>query len=157
MAAGLAAVVAVVAWLLRRRLRPDVPTQPRRPTVPAQLDRADFARPDAPWLVAAFSATTCLSCAATWDKVRHLESDTVAVDEVDAAARRHIHRRYGIDAVPIVVVADVEGVVQASFVGQPSTADLWATVAELRRPGSAPAACDHHASAPASGPGGKED
>jgi hypothetical protein len=152
-AAGVAALVGVVAFVLQRRLGPDGPTQPRH-AVPAQLDRADFARPEAAWLVALFSSSTCLSCADTWDKVRQLESRVVAVDEVEVTARRDLHARYGIDAVPIVVVADADGVVRASFIGPPSTADLWATVAELRDPGSAPSACDHHASAPATAPGG---
>lgn len=146
-AAGLAAVVGAVALVLRRRAVPDRPTQPRRAAVPAQLDRADFDRPEAPWLVAVFSSATCLSCADTWAKASQLESAAVAVQDVDVAARPDLHRRYGIDAVPIVVVADGDGVVQASFVGTPSAADLWATVAELRDPGSAPPDCDRHGSA----------
>ncbi len=32
----------------------------------------------------------------------------------------------------MVLVADADGVVRASFVGSPSAADLWAAVAELR-------------------------
>jgi hypothetical protein len=143
-AAVVAVVVAVVAVVVRRRARPDRPTQPRRTPVPAQLDRNDFERPDAPWLVVVFGSTTCLSCAGTLAKADHLVSDAVAVADVDAAARPDLHRRYGIDAVPIVVVADVDGVVRASFVGPPSAADLWATMAELREPGSAPPDCDHH-------------
>jgi hypothetical protein len=143
-AAVVAIVVAAVAVVIRRRARPDRPTQPRRPSVPAQLDRDDFDRPDAPWLVVVFGSTTCLSCADTRAKAAHLASEDVAVADVDAAARLDLHRRYGIDAVPIVVVADADGVVRASFVGPPSAADLWATMAELRDPGSAPPECDHH-------------
>ena len=52
----LAAAVAIAA-LLRAKL-PQPPTQARW-AVPAQLDRADFDRPDAPWLVVVFSSTTC--------------------------------------------------------------------------------------------------
>jgi hypothetical protein len=51
--------------------------------------------------------------------------------------------------VPAVVVADAEGVAQASFLGAVTATDLWATVAELREPGSVPDGCDHHGSAPA--------
>jgi hypothetical protein len=32
----------------------------------------------------------------------------------------------------MIVVADDEGVTRASFVGVPSTADLWSALAELR-------------------------
>jgi hypothetical protein len=45
---------------------------------------------------------------------------------------RQLHDRYGIDAVPTVVVADHEGVVRASFLGQPTAAELWSALAGLR-------------------------
>ena len=56
------AVVAVIAAIVRRRRTPDPPTQ-RRYNVPEQLDRGDFARPDAPWLVAVFTSDKCDMCA----------------------------------------------------------------------------------------------
>ena len=126
----LVALAVVVAFLLERR-RPDAPTAPRW-AVPSQLDRADFARPEAPWLVAVFTSSTCDACADAAAKAAVLASDDVAVDEVEVSARRDVHRRYGIDAVPLVTVADAAGVVRASFVGTPSATDLWATVADLR-------------------------
>jgi hypothetical protein len=110
----------------------DAPTQPESYEVPAMLDRADFDRPDAPWLVAVFSSVTCLSCEDAWDKARHLESDDVVVQDVEAIERKDLHDKYDIDAVPMIVVADNEGVTRASFVGVPSAADLWAALAELR-------------------------
>jgi hypothetical protein len=135
-AGGVAVVVAAVALVLRRRARADRPTQPQHRAVPAQLDRDDFDRPDAPWLVVVFSSATCLSCSDTWAKAAQLASASVAVQDVEVAARRDLHRRYGIDAVPVVVVADRDGVVRASFVGPPSAADLWATMADLREDAS---------------------
>jgi len=138
----LVAVAVVVALVISRR-RPDAPTQPTTWSVPAQIDRADFARPDAPWLVAVFTSATCSSCQGTWEKARHLESDEVAVQELEVGADAALHRRYRIDAVPITVVADAVGVVRASFVGPVTATDLWATVAELREPGSVPPGCDH--------------
>ncbi len=138
------AVVAAIAAVVRRRTAPDPPTQSSW-SVPAQLDRADFDRPDAPWLVAVFSSASCLSCRGTWAKAEQLASAEVAVEEVEAGARAELHQRYGIDAVPCLVVADHAGVVRASFLGEPSSADLWATVAELREPGSTPPGCDHGA------------
>lgn len=127
------AVIAVaVAAVITRRTRLDAPTQPESYAVPAMLDRADFDRPDAPWLVAVFSSSTCLSCQDAWDKARHLESDDVVVQDIEAVERKDLHTRYAIDAVPMIVVADDEGVTRASFVGVPSAADLWAAMAELR-------------------------
>jgi len=104
--------------------------------VPTQLDRVDFAGPSLPWLVAVFTSSTCDACAGTAAKAAVLASDDVAVDEIELGARGEVHRRYAIDAVPLVVVADAEGVVRASFVGPPTATDLWAAVAGLRDPGA---------------------
>jgi hypothetical protein len=62
---------------------------------------------------------------------------------VEVKAEPELHERYGIEAVPIILVADADGVVRASFVGPPTATDLWGTIAELREPGSLPDACDH--------------
>ena len=112
--------------------------------MPAQLDRGDFVRPDAPWLVVVFSSSTCLACQGTWEKAQLLESDEVATQEVEAVADALLHQRYGIDAVPLVVVVDAGGVVRRSFVGPPTATDLWAALAELREPGSVPPGCTDH-------------
>ena len=125
-------IVAVVVAVAIDRRRPDAPTQARW-AVPTQLDREDFARPEAPWLVAVFTSATCDSCAGVVAKAAPLDSDEVAVQEVEVGAQPDLHRRYSIDAVPCLVLADAEGVVRASFVGPPTATDLWATVADLRR------------------------
>jgi thioredoxin-like negative regulator of GroEL len=128
---------AVVVALVVERRRPDAPTQGDWP-VPRQLDRADFDRADAPWLVAVFSSATCDSCATVVKKSAVLASNEVVVQDVEVGAKGDLHKRYGIEAVPTIVVADAEGVVRASFVGPPSATDLWAAVAEVREPGSSP-------------------
>jgi len=110
----------VVARLLERR-RPAPPTRDAYP-VPAQLDRLDFPRPDAPWLLVLFSSRTCDSCRPMGERVAALESDTVATVDVEAFAEKELHRRYRIDGVPMVVLADAEGVVRAGFVG---SVDAW--------------------------------
>ena len=130
LAAAVVVVAIVVAVILERR-RPEAPTQGSW-TVPAQLDRADFARPDAPWLVAVFTSATCDSCQRTVEQARVLASDAVVVEEAEVKARPDLHRRYHIAAVPIVVVADADGVVRKSFTGPPSATDLWAAVASAR-------------------------
>ena len=134
---GAVVVLAVIVAVVLDRRKPEAPTQARW-AVPAQLDRADFERPTAPWLVAVFTSATCDSCAKAMDKARVLASDEVAVEEVEVGARPEVHRRYHVDAVPTIVVADDEGVVRASFVGPPPATDLWAAVAEARHPGSSP-------------------
>ena len=133
-ALALAAAAVVVALLLRRR-RPDAPTQPRLYAVPAQIDRSEFDRPDAPWLVVVFTSVGCDSCAGAVARAAPLESGRVCVQEVEIGERPDLHARYSIDAVPTVVVADDGGVVRASFVGPPPAADLWAAVAGVRDAG----------------------
>lgn len=131
------AVVAAIAVVARRRRVADAPTQ-RRFSVPEQLDRSDFLRPDAPWIVAVFSSSTCDVCAQVIAKAQVLESSEVAVVEVEYGADRALHERYAIDAVPTVVIADAQGVVVESFLGAVTATDLWAAVAEAREPGSTP-------------------
>ncbi len=140
-AAVIVVVAVAVAAVVRRRRVPDPPTQ-RRYHVPQQLDRADFPRPDAPWLVAVFSSDTCDKCADVWSKAQILESDQVAVVNVEFLAARDLHERYRIDAVPTCVIVDADGVTQQSFLGPMTATDLWAAVAEAREPGSTPRACE---------------
>lgn len=129
-AAAIVTIAVVVAAVVRRR-RPDAPTQAPG-AVPAQLDRDDFARPDAPWLVAVFTSATCNTCADVVAKAEVLASAEVAVVEVEYGGRGEVHRRYRIDAVPSLVVADADGVVRASALGPVSASDLWALVARAR-------------------------
>jgi hypothetical protein len=131
-------VLSVGAGLVLRRTRPvAAPTQPSF-EVPAQLDRADFPQATAPWLVVVFSSATCNSCADVLRKAAVLESRDVSVVDVEFSAMAKLHRKYGIEAVPIVAVADSAGVVCRGFTGPVTATDLWAAVAEARQPGSSP-------------------
>ena len=132
----LIAAAVAVAFVLQRR-KPAPPTQPRW-AVPTQLDRRDFSGADHPWLVAVFTSASCESCARATAKASVLASRAVAYEEIPYQGRRDLHERYGIEAVPCIVVADDEGVVRASFIGVPTATDLWAAVAEARQPGSSP-------------------
>ena len=131
MVVALAGVAAATAAGLRVRIRPDPPTRPTW-VVPDHVDRLEFTRPDAPWLVAVFSSATCTACRGTWEKARQLEGAEVAVQDVDSVADAVLHRRYGIDAVPLVLIAGPDGTVHSSFLGEPPAADLWSVVADLR-------------------------
>jgi hypothetical protein len=136
-AVGVLVVALAVGAVLRRRGTVDAPTQPTY-AVPRQIDRADFADVDAPWLVAVFSSATCITCADVVAKAKVLRCSQVAVVDVEYSAARELHGKYNVDAVPIAVIADHDGVVRASFVGPMSATDLWAAVAEVRDPGSSP-------------------
>ena len=130
-ALGIAVVAVVVALLLRRRQRPDAPMRSSG-RVPEQLDRADFAGPAAPWLVAVFTSATCDSCRDVQDKAAVLASDDVAVDVVEFQTQRDVHDRYRIDAVPLVVIADSSGIVRHHVFGPVTATDLWASMAAVR-------------------------
>jgi len=136
-AAVLVAVVLVVALVTGRRRRPAPPPRTVYP-VPRQLDRADFPRPEAPWLVAYFWSRTCDSCEGLAPKVAVLDAPEVATGMLEATDQRDLHRRYEIAAIPMILIADAEGVVQRAFVGSVSATDLWAAVADVRSPGSVP-------------------
>ena len=135
-----AAAAATLAYLVQRR-RPDAPIRTGW-TVPEQLDRRDFARPDAPWLVAVFTSASCDSCASVVDVAGPLASSAVAVDVVEVGERHEVHDRYAVDAVPMVLLVDTLGVVRDHHLGPVSAAHLWGSLAELREPGSTPDGCD---------------
>lgn len=132
LAVGIALVVAVVAVLVERR-RPEPPSQ-RKWAVPAQLDRADFDRPGAPWLLAVFSSATCESCRTAVARAAVLASGDVVVQNVEFSARRDLHERYNIETVPMLVVADRQGVVRAHFIGTPAEGEVESAFRELTAP-----------------------
>ena len=136
----LATLVAVLAVYLQRR-RPGAAPVVDRHHVPAAVERADFVRPEADWLVVVFTSATCDTCAATWEVARQLDSTAVAVQEVEVKAEPALHERYGIDAVPTTVLCDADGGVVRSFLGPVSATHLWAAVADAREPGSVPPGC----------------
>jgi hypothetical protein len=143
LALAIMAVAAVVAEIARRRRRADPPTQPRR-QLPSQLDRADFDGEG--WLVAVFTSDTCSTCADVVRKADVMRCDDVSVSIVSFQSRRDLHERYGIDAVPCLVIADADGVVHDGFLGPVTATDLWAAVASAREPGSIDRSggCDQH-------------
>jgi hypothetical protein len=141
-ALAVVAIAALVARAVSARRRLDAPTQPRY-ELPSQLDRADFAGDG--WLVAVFTSETCSTCADVVRKAEVVASDEVSVQTVTFQARRDLHERYAIDAVPCLVIADREGVVHGGFVGPVTATDLWAAVADARDPGciDRSGGCDH--------------
>jgi len=128
---GVVVVIAFLANLWQRKRQVDAPTQGAS-EVPSQIDRSDFVRPDAPWIVLAFTSATCQTCSDIERKVRVLETNSVAIQILEYTAERELHERYKIDAVPAVLMADANGVVQANFLGPVSATDLWAALARAR-------------------------
>lgn len=128
---GVVVVIALLANLWQRKRQVDAPTQGAS-EVPSQIDRADFTRPDAPWIVLAFTSATCQTCSDIERKVRVLETNSVAIQILEYTAERELHERYKIDAVPAVLMVDANGVVQANFLGPVSATDLWAALARVR-------------------------
>lgn len=124
-------VAGTVAWLVSRLGVRGGPADNTR-HVPRRVDRLDFVRPEAEWLVAVFTSATCSTCAGVWERARLLESDHVAVQELEFDAAAVLHARYRIDAVPTLVIADRDGEVRRAFLGPTSSADLWAAMAEVR-------------------------
>ena len=120
-----------VAWLYRR-IRPSSPTAPTY-SVPAQLERWDFAQPNTDWLLAVFTSKTCSTCAAVIEAAEELADDTLAVQEVEHRRHGELHRRYAVDAVPLAVVADRTGAVCASLAGPATSAELSALIASVRQ------------------------
>jgi hypothetical protein len=138
---ALAMAVAIVVSIVLRKRRPDAPTQGSF-HMPTQLDRGDFVSPNHSWLVAVFTSATCNTCADVATKAAVLASRDVAVQRIDYTENPDLHRRYNIDAVPTLVIADSRGVVRNGFLGPVKAQDLWAAVAECRDPGSTPDPCD---------------
>lgn len=134
---ALGVILAVAASAVMRRRTPDAPTQGGF-QLPTQVDRNDFERPDAPWLVLLFTSASCDACADMVGKAKVLAARDVAVVDVEYSANKELHARYSIDAVPSLVVVDASGVVRAGFLGPVKAQDLWAAVAECREPGSTP-------------------
>lgn len=127
---SLVVLVALVAAVVRRRRPAPAPTQAPYP-VPRQLDPADFPT-GTPWVVVVFSSSSCQTCRAVVRAAEPLGSSQVGVVEVEYGSRRDLHAKYGIEAVPVVVVADHEGVVRTGIAGPVTATDLWAAVAAAR-------------------------
>lgn len=121
-ALAIVAAAVAVAALLRRR-RPG-PTFTASAGVPERIDRADFADPGAPWLYVLFSSATCESCPVAAESLRAVSGAGVAVDEAEYTARRDLHRRYAVDAVPLTLLVDADGVVRDHFLGRTTPEQL---------------------------------
>ena len=128
------AVIAALAGLLAvllQRWRPGGPVATGW-SVPGHLDRADFAEPNVPWLVTVFSSTDCATCASMVAEAHTLASAQVVVQEVTAESASDLHDRYQVDVVPMLVVADEDGLVRAHHLGPSAPGELQAVLEGAR-------------------------
>jgi hypothetical protein len=131
LAVGLAVLAVLVAVVIQRRSASGPGASAPSFQVPERLDRADFAvDPDAV-LVAAFTSATCTTCAEAVAAVAALRGDGVAVVEAELGLSGRLHARYGIDAVPLVVVADRSGTVRWHRFGALTTDEVREAIASL--------------------------
>lgn len=121
-ALAIVTVAVTVAAVLRRRRPERVFTATTG--VPDRVVREDFADPGAPWLYVLFSSAACESCPVAAESLRAVSGAGVAVDEAEYSARRDLHRRYAIDAVPLTLLVDRDGVVRDHFLGRTSSEQL---------------------------------
>ena len=123
---------ALVAYFVNRR-GTDSPSVPKN-SLPIQIDRKDFNEPTTSQLLVLFSSETCDSCETARELLQNYSLDSVCVQEVQFPQQRDIHERYGIDSVPIILVADVDGVVLWSYAGVPADDLFFNMVSSLQGP-----------------------
>jgi hypothetical protein len=150
LAVAVISVALAVVVVLRRRQAVATPMVEHRQgwTVPTAIDRRDLAGADTPrepaeWAVIVFTSATCEVCHDVVTKAQVLASPHVDVIELEAKRDRDLHTKYGIDAVPLLLMCDETGAVRHGQHGPVTATDLWATLADLREPGSRPPACEH--------------
>jgi thioredoxin-related protein len=128
------AVVLVFAVVLNKVLSKrtnQAPTQ-ADPSMPTQIDRNDFSESNKEWLVLAFTSSSCNTCADIERKAVVLKSQSVAVEICEFTSHRELHKKYAIDAVPTLLIADGQGIVRKGFLGPTSATDIWAALARER-------------------------
>jgi len=112
------AAIGVAALLQRRRTEP--PSSPSYRSI-TEIDRSEFAHPEAPTLVVMFGSSTCATCPTVWSTIESLDVPSERVDVQDDPIR---HKRYRIDGVPTTIVANRAGIVGRTFFGPVSAQDL---------------------------------
>jgi len=83
------------------------------------FESEDFEKPQGKWLLIFFSSDTCNSCNNVRSLINDLTDDSFHIQEIEFPKRKDLHQRYGINSVPIVLIANEEGVVIWSFAGVP--------------------------------------
>lgn len=133
-AVGLMVVAVVVALVIQARTD-RTPARGRWP-VPTQIHAADLpgGRDVAVLLFSSATCDTCEQVRGVLAELREDLRDAVGVADVSVQDQPAIHERYGVEAVPTLVVADAAGVVRASWVGPVRVDELEAALGALVGP-----------------------
>tara|TARA_B110000438_G_C15718987_1_gene608891 strand:+ start:115 stop:534 length:420 start_codon:yes stop_codon:yes gene_type:complete len=86
-------------------------------TVPGHLERSDFAFRNEPWIALVFSSNTCETCKSVIDAAKGLSIKSIPFQEISVEENKELHDRYGIDAVPMLLILDNFGVVRSHYLG----------------------------------------
>tara|TARA_B100001029_G_C14996977_1_gene415620 strand:+ start:304 stop:711 length:408 start_codon:yes stop_codon:yes gene_type:complete len=113
----LGAFAIVVAYIANNR-HTDSPSVPKS-SLPVQVDRNDFDLPDMKWLLAFFSSESCSSCIQVREILNKITLNSIHVQEISFPREKNLHTRYAINSVPIVLIANLDGVVIWSYAGVP--------------------------------------
>ncbi|MEQ8717615.1 MAG: thioredoxin family protein [Acidimicrobiales bacterium] len=105
-----------MALAARRRAASNTSPAPTG-TVPTHIRRRDLGVGPQGWLLVTFTSADCSSCERVRERVEALASADVIVHDVEYGAEPDLHRRYGIDAVPLTVLVDREGRVGVAVLG----------------------------------------
>ena len=110
------------------------PTQADEYGYPSMINRKDFEDVNKEIIVISFTSSVCDSCKGVWSKVQVLNSDSVAVQNVEYEneSGKKLHQKYSIDAVPTTIVCNKDGITLKSYIGSVTATDLWAGVASAR-------------------------
>ena len=86
-------------------------------SIPGHLNREDFGFLSEPWLVVIFSSDSCETCKPVVAESMKLSSLGIAVQEIALETNKDLHKKYDIDAVPMLLLVDKFGVVRSSHLG----------------------------------------
>ncbi len=126
-------VIGLVAFsvsALANRRTPDRPSVPKS-ILPYQLDRADFNDPNIEWIIALFTSDTCDACELVLQEVSKISLPNIVVQNINYATNKPLHARYEIDSVPILLLADAQGIVRWSFAGVPPSIAISEALVKL--------------------------
>ena len=120
---GVVAVAAsIIAALLQRWHPRESIAAPH--SIPQYLSRTDFDQPDSAWLIAVFSSKDCATCAPVALEAYKLTDADVTVQEIPVDSSAELHRRYCVSAVPMLLIADADGLVCAHHLGPATNSEL---------------------------------
>lgn len=91
--------------------------------IPEHLDAPDFHNTSADRMLVVFSSRECNTCATVVENVSQMGRPGLLIDVVEIENRPALHSKYGIDAVPTILLAEPTGQVIKSFLG-PASGEL---------------------------------